>query len=54
MSLGEYDLAKKYFDDTKEFNPYIIFLKNLYLAKWYGLKKITTNFIFFKKLFPNK
>jgi hypothetical protein len=50
MSLGEYDLAKKYFDDTKEFNPYIIFLKNLYLAKWYGLKKNNYKFYIFQEI----
>lgn len=38
MSLEQYDAAKQFFDQTEDFNPYVTFLKNLNLAKWYGLK----------------
>lgn len=38
MSLEQYDTAKKYFDKTINFNPYISFVKKLNLAKWYASK----------------
>lgn len=38
MSLEQYDTAKKYFDNTVNFNPYISFVKKLNLAKWYASK----------------
>jgi len=38
MSLEQYDTAKKYFDNTINFNPYISFVKKLNLAKWYASK----------------
>lgn len=45
MSLEQYDLAKNYFDKTKNFNDYIIFLKKLNLAKWYALQNKQTEFL---------
>lgn len=36
MSLEQFDMARKYFDSTDDFNEHIIFLKNLNLAKWHG------------------
>lgn len=49
MSLEQYDLAKKYFDNTKDYNSYIIFLKNLNLAKWHGLNNNKDKFLFYQK-----
>jgi DNA-binding CsgD family transcriptional regulator len=38
MSLEQYELAKQYFDKTKDFSPYVGFVKKLNLAKWNGLQ----------------
>lgn len=45
MSLEQYVLAKKYFDNTTDYNPYIEFLKKLNLAKWHALQKNQSVFI---------
>ena len=38
MSLEQYQLAKQYFDKTKDYSPYVGFVKKLNLAKWNGLQ----------------
>ncbi|MEY2738990.1 MAG: hypothetical protein RL259_899 [Bacteroidota bacterium] len=45
MSLEQYVLAKKYFDNTTDYNPYIEFLKKLNLAKWHALQNKQSVFI---------
>lgn len=54
MSLEQYDLAKQYFDTTKEVTPYISFVKNLNLAKWYALNNDKSTFFEFQKKISNQ
>ena len=54
MSLEQYDLAKQYFESTKEITPYISFVKKLNLAKWYGLNNDKHKFFAFQKDVSNQ
>lgn len=45
MSLEQYDLAKKYFDKTMDYNNYIVFLKKLNLAKWHAVQDQQAEFL---------
>ncbi len=49
MSLEQYDLAKKYFETAATYNPYIVFLKKLNLAKWHALQNHQAVFIAYQK-----
>lgn len=54
MSLEQYDLAKHYFEKTKDYNPYIVFLKKINLAKWYGLNNQPLKFISYQAELNNQ
>lgn len=49
MSLEQYDLAKKYFETAAAYNPYIVFLKKLNMAKWHALQNHQAVFIAYQK-----
>jgi len=48
MSLEQFKNSEKYFETTKNFNNYIVFLKKLNLAKWFALQDQQEKFISFQ------
>lgn len=54
MSLENYELAKKYFDQTEEITPYISFVKKLNLAKWHALNNNKSKFYALQKEISNQ
>jgi hypothetical protein len=48
MSLDQFKNSEKYFETTKNFDNYIVFLKKLNLAKWFALQDQQEKFISFQ------